>query len=182
LYAPACFKSINLYFEDESRFGLHTKYGRGLAAKGVQPVCTFQQVFKSNYLFGAFSPITGEKFLLELPHCSGETFQEFLNSFSQINPTEYKIMVLDNGAFHKAKSLKIPSNIKLLFLPPYSPELNPAEKMWKHIKRKFTNKHFEDLEAISLFFTEAIKTITTDLVKSTCRYAYIFPDDFWSVI
>ena len=52
-------------------------------------------------------------------------------------------MVLDNGAFHKAKSLKIPDNIFLLFLPPYSPELNPAEKYGKHIKRKFTNKHFK---------------------------------------
>ena len=39
-------------------------------------------------------------------------------------------MVLDNGAFHKAKKLEIPDNIKLVFLPPYSPEMNPAEKMW----------------------------------------------------
>ena len=45
-----------------------------------------------------------------------------------------------NGAFHKAKKLKIPENIELLFLPPYSPELNPAEKMWAKFKRAFTNK------------------------------------------
>jgi transposase len=49
--------------------------------------------------------------------------------FSEYNKEEYKIIVLDNGAFHKAKKLIIPDNIALLFLPPYSPELNPAEKL-----------------------------------------------------
>ncbi|MFN8332006.1 MAG: IS630 family transposase [Saprospiraceae bacterium] len=128
------FESINLYFEDESRFGLHTKYGRGLTAKGVQPVCTFQQVFQFTYLFGAFSPITGDKFLLEMPFCNSDTFQLYLDQFCETKPREFKIIVLDNGAFHKAKNLTIPPNIALLFLPPYSPELNPAEKIWKTIK------------------------------------------------
>lgn len=100
------------------------------------------QVFEYTYLFGAFSPITGNQFQLEMP-CK----------CPQI-PDEYKIIVLDNGAFHKAKGLKIPDNIFLLFLPPYSPELNPAEKIWQHIKRKFTNKHFKSLKEISEFFTD----------------------------
>jgi hypothetical protein len=106
---------------------LHTKSGRGLAAKGVQPVCTFQQVFEYTYLFGAFSPVTGVQFLLEMPCCNSDMFQIFLDQFAKIDPKEYKIIVLDNGAFHKAKMLKIPHNIALLFLPPYAPELNPAD-------------------------------------------------------
>ena len=175
------YKSINLYFEDESRFGLHTKYGRGLAARGVQPVCNFQQVFKSTYLFGAFSPITGDKFLLEMPFCNADTFQQYLYSFSELNSEEFKIMVLDNGAFHKAKNLIIPKNIALLFLPPYSPELNPAEKIWKHLKRKFTNKHFSSLEQISEFFTETLSKMDQNLIISTCAYKYIFFDHFWSI-
>ena len=60
-------------------------------------------------------------------------------------------MVLDNGAFHKAKTLKIPDNIGLIFLPPYSPELNPAENIWAMLKRKFTNKFFKPLEEVSEF-------------------------------
>ncbi|MDI9320986.1 MAG: transposase, partial [Phycisphaerales bacterium] len=44
-------------------------------------------------------------------------------------PKEFKIIILDNGAFHKAKTLQVPSNMYLLFLPPYSPELNPAEPL-----------------------------------------------------
>jgi transposase len=85
-------------------------------------------------VFGAFSPITGDSLLLELPHCNADTFQIFLDKLSDTNPDEYKIVVLDNGAFHHAKRLKIPENITLLFLPPYSPELNPAEKYGQNIK------------------------------------------------
>jgi transposase len=93
-------------------------------------------VFISTYLFGAFSPITGDHFLLEMPLCNGDTFQIFLDQFSNVNPTELKLVVLDNGAFHKAKTLLIPQNIILIFLPPYSPELNPAEKIWQKFKIK----------------------------------------------
>ena len=116
-----------------------------------------------------------------MPYCNADAFQIFLDQFSLIQPEEFKIMVLDNGAFHKAKSLKIPSNIALLFLPPYSPELNPAEKIWQHIKRKFTNKHFNNLSEISEFFTQTINNISESMVKSICGYSYICLDTFWSV-
>ena len=80
---------------------MFTKNGKALSAKGVKPICPFQQVFKSTYLFGAFSPVNGNKFLLEMPFCNTDTFQSFLNEFSEYEPEEFKIMVLDNGAFHK---------------------------------------------------------------------------------
>ncbi len=89
-------------------------------------------------------------------------------------------MILDNGAFHKAKSLIIPDNIALLFLPPYSPELNPAEKIWRHIKRKFTNRIFKSLDELSAFITEAITRLSANTVKSTCAFDYIFQHHFWS--
>ncbi len=72
---------IDLFFEDESRFGLFTRNGRSLTAKGVKPICSFQQVFKSSYLFGAFSPITGASFMLEMPQCNTANFQVFLDEF-----------------------------------------------------------------------------------------------------
>ncbi len=70
------------------------------------------------------------------------------------HPTEYKIIVLDNGAFHKAKALKISENIALLFFPPYSPELNHAENIWSTIKRMYTNKLHYTLDQVSDFITE----------------------------
>ena len=77
--------------------------------------------------------------LMEFPECNADIFRLFLNEVANENPKTLIIMVLDNAPFHKAKKLKIPDNIKLLFLPPYYPELNPAEKMWARFKRAFTN-------------------------------------------
>jgi transposase len=160
---------------------LFTRAGRTLTAKGVKPICKFQQVFLSTYLFGAFSPITGDSFLLEMPFCNGAAFQIFLDQFSLQNEQELKLMVLDNGAFHKAKVLKIPDNIILIFLPPYSPELNPAEKIWAKFKRQFTNEFFKTISELEEFVCSISNTLTSTEVKSTCGYRYIFSDQFWSV-
>jgi transposase len=119
--------------------------------------------------------------MLELPKCSSETFQVFLDEFSKQNPSELKVIVLDNGAFHKAKVLVIPKNIMLIFLPPYSPELNPAEKMWQTIKRNFTNKFFSTLDELSLFITESTTKITHNIVKSTCAFGYVFAGSYWAM-
>jgi transposase len=170
-----------LYFEDESRFGLFTRNGKALTAKGVKPICPFHQVFQTLYLFGAFSPINGDKFVLELPNCDSSNFQIFLNEFANQNPNEFKVIVLDNGAFHKSKSLIIPENIGLIFLPPYSPELNPAENIWAFFKRKYTNKFHKSLDEVSSFISDTIKSLTSETVKSTCGFKYVFQNLFWTV-
>ena len=171
-----------MYFQDESRFGLFTKNGKALTAKGIKPICPFQQVFQSLYLFGTFSPIDGSKFLLELPFCNGSNFQLFLEEFSKQNPKELKIMVLDNGAFHKVKSLIIPENIILIFLPPYSPELNPAEKIWAKFKRDFTNRVFENIDLLSKYVCGLAKDLNKEEVISICSYEYIISAIYWTII
>jgi transposase len=174
------FKSVNLFFQDESRFGMFTRNGKALTANGIKPICPFHQVFQSTYLFGAFSPLNGESLLLKLPNCNTENFQHFLKKMSEQNPEEFKIMVLDNGAFHKAKHLIIPENIALLFLPPYSPELNPAEKIWACFKRKFTNLFHNSLEEVKDFLDETTKSLTPEMVISICSFEYIKINEFWT--
>ncbi|MBK8444972.1 MAG: transposase [Sphingobacteriales bacterium] len=114
------YKTVNLYFQDESRFGMFTRNGKILTSKGIKPICPYHQVFKSTYLFGSFSPLDGDNFLMEMSLCNAQTFQVYLNELSKHRPSEYKILVLDNAAFHKAKKLNIPENIGMIFLPPYS--------------------------------------------------------------
>lgn len=147
----------------------------------MKPICPFQQVFKSTYLFGAFSPLNGDKFLLELPNCNAQTFQIYLDEFSLQNQAEFKIIVLDNGAFHKALTLEIPENIALIFLPPYSPELNPAEKVWAVIKRKFTNTLHKSLEELSDFIASATKELTASKIKTITNYEYISAELNWTI-
>jgi transposase len=97
-------------------------------------------------------------------------------------PNQLNIVVLDNGAFHKAKCLVIPDNIILIFLPPYSPELNPAESVWRELKRPFCNKVFKDLDQLSDFLITIIQKLNTTIVKSICAFNYIFSGSFWTDI
>lgn len=167
------FKSFNLYVQDESRFGLFTRNGKALTALGVKPICTYQNVFKSTYIFGAFSPYNGDSLVMELPYCNGNNFQIFLNELSNKNPTEYKVVLLDNGRFHKGKNLVIPNNIKLVFLPPYSPELNPAELVWLNMKREITNKVYKTMEELKIKINQIVNELLTEaFIKKLCCFDY----------
>lgn len=173
--APEKFTHFNLYVQDQSRFGLFTRNGRALTAKGVKPICTYQNIFKSTYIFGAFSPINGDSLVMELPYCNGDNFQIFLNELSNKNTTEFKVTILDNGAFHKGKSLIIPQNIALIFLPPYCPELNPAELVWLNMKRKTTNKMYKTIDELKLKLDEIVKELITEkFIKNLCSFDYFF--------
>lgn len=161
--------------QDESRFGLFTRNGRALTAKGVKPICTYQNIFKSTYIFGAFSPLNGDSLVMELPYCNGDNFQIFLNELSSKNAAEFKVIVLDNGAFHKGKSLVIPQNIALIFLPPYSPELNPAELVWLNMKRRTTNKVYKTTQELKIKLDEIVKELITEkFIKNLCSFNYFF--------
>ena len=158
---------------DESRFGLLTLAHKALTARGVKPLCRFQHRFETTYLYGAFSPITGEHFLLELPTCNSDCFQVFLTEFSKVEPEEFKILLLDNAAFHKAKDLSVPANMYLLFLPPYAPELNPAEKVWWKLKRELKNCCFKTIEHLQEVMSTAIeKLVSIPTIKHLCGYSY----------
>jgi transposase len=170
-----------LYFQDESRFGLFTRNGKSITARGVKPIVKFHQVFKSTYLYGAFSPITGDDFLMEFPYCNGDCFQIFIDEFSKQDNDEYKIIILDNAAFHKLKKLKLPNNICLIFQPPYSPELNPAEKIWAKFKRAFTNNIYYNLNQISDFINAEVEKLNKSIVKSICGFEYVFVDSYWTI-
>jgi transposase len=131
-------------------------------------------------LFGAFSPITGDHFELELPHCNTGTFQLFLDEFSQTSPEEFKILLLDNGRFHKGNDLIVPKNICLLFIPPYSPELNPAEKIWWKMKRDFSGKLYKTLDNVSEFIKNQVGMLQNSHVKSICSFDYIVSCPVWT--
>jgi transposase len=68
----------------------------------------------------------------------------------------------------------------LIFQPPYSPELNPAEQIWAWYKREFTNKVFDSIPKVVDFITEKTKQLSANMVKSIARYEYIFLD-YWTI-
>lgn len=115
-----------------------------------------------------------------MPHCNSANFQIFLDGFSAQQSEELIIIVADNGAFHKAKCLVIPENIIIIFLPPYSPELNPAEKIWAKFKRDFTNRLFKTLDQLDDYVCKLATSITSSEIKSICSFNYVFENTFWT--
>ena len=122
------FKSFNLYFQDESRFGLKTHIGRCLTARGVKPIVKYQHAFKNTYLYGSFSPINGDSFVYEIEGTTSEIFHKYITEFSKYKSNELKIIIIDNAGFHSLSKYDIPKNIVFVRIPPYSPELNHSEK------------------------------------------------------
>lgn len=160
------FKSINLYFQDESRFGLLTHIGRCLTAKGVRPVVGYQHRFATTYLYGSYSPIDGSSFVWEINGTTSEIFKEYLNAFSKEKPEEYKIVIIDNARFHSIKDGEVPENIYLLNIPPYTPELNPCEQVWQHIKARYKNQLFESMQDLKQWLWETVVGMQPSTIKS----------------
>ncbi len=163
------YTSANLYFQDESRFGLMTHIGRCLTSKGVKPIVKYKHAFKNTYLYGAFSPIDGDAFVYEIEGTTSEIFYKYLLQLSEHRPNELKIVIVDNAGFHRLNQFnyQIPDNIKLVRIPPYSPELNPSEKIWAYIKQYYKNIFFESLDQIKQWLSNFIKQkLNEQVVKS----------------
>ena len=83
------------------------------------------------------------------------------------------IVQVDNGAFHKAKSLRIPDNIILLFQPAYCPELNPIERLWQHLKKDLRWDLFKDITQLQTRVDELLNELTDETVASISGYSFI---------
>jgi DDE superfamily endonuclease len=130
-------KPIQPWTMGERRFGLKTVRRRRITLKGCKPVMPIQDQCENTYLFGAFAPSSGNAVYWELPFLNAETFEAFLREFAADEQTQatYNVLLVDNALAHHAKTITIPSNVALIFLPPYSPERSPAERVWEYIKR-----------------------------------------------
>ena len=126
--------NAKLYFFDEARFGTHSKLGHSWFVKGSRTQVKVSLGFQNFYLYSAVSPQDGEDITFLMPKVNAECLNVFLTQVSLHLGEQEAILVLDGAGWHKAKDLNIPSNINLIFLPPYSPELNPVERLWAYIK------------------------------------------------
>lgn len=165
---------MNLYFQDEARFGMMTHLGKYLTASGIKPIVSYQHVFKTTYLYASYSPINGDSFVWEINGVDTIIFEAYLKEFSKYKPKEYKIVVIDNAGFHSTKNIEVPENIFLLRIPPYTPELNPCEQVWQYIKNRYRNQRFESMENLRDWLHQTINKMTSETIKSiTGNHHYI---------
>ena len=128
--------------------------------------------FDNFYLYGAVEPTTGASFFLELPYLNSRAFQRWLDGFAAAFPASLNILVLDNGAGHKAKAVCWPSNVVPVFLPPYSPELNPIERLWRDLKDKLADVPTQTIAELSDAMCSIIQHYSPTTLQSLTSFAY----------
>ena len=114
---------------------------------------------------------------LVLPRADSEAMSIFLKEISLRHQEEHIVMFMDQAGWHTSKTLTIPANMELAFLPPYSPELNPQEQIWDELREKFfANKTFKTLDAVMDKAVEALQLLERlpDKIKSIAHRAWIF--------
>lgn len=90
----------------------------------------------------------------------------FLQEVARRHPEEFVLMALDGAGWHRATRLVVPPQLHLIYLPPYGPELNPAEHLWDEIREKwFPNLLFHDLSAVEDVLEDALRTLEKDPVR-----------------
>lgn len=161
-----CSGNVRFFCGDETRVGLKTLGGRKITAKGIKPIGSVQWQFKATYIYGIVEPKTGEHFFFEFSHLNTDCFEVFLNLVSQQFKDDLLIIQLDNGRFHKAKRLKVPNNIILVFQPPYCPELNPIEQVWQYLKRRLRWSLPTTLDQLHQQLQERLEALTPEVVAS----------------
>jgi len=164
---------IKIFSYDETRLGLITSLGKRITLPGVRPVGQIQRVYENYYIYGATEVSCGESLFLEFPNTDTDCFQCFLGEFSEVFSNSMNIMLIDNAGIHKAKRLIVPENIRLIFLPAYSPELNPIERFWQYIKQDIKGEIFSDLAEMKNYIADILKKCSKKTIASITGFPYI---------
>ena len=153
-------------FEDEARFGRISEPHRCWAPAGVRPSVPVQIVREYEYAYAAVSPQDGVLDTLVLPQVNTEAMGVFLAEVARRHADEFILMVLDGAGWHRAKRLPIPANMRLVPLPPWSPQLNPAEHVWDDLREKhFANRRFETMDQLDAQLVTGLAVLEADLPR-----------------
>ena len=166
-------RPVRVFSQDDSRFGLLTVRHRRLTARGVQPIGAVQHVFAWFYVYGAVEPTTGDRCFLELPYLNAEMFQRFVNAFAQAFPDSLNILLLDNSGAHTSLQLTLPENVRCVFLPPYCPELNPIERVWRDLKDALAWIHFPTLDAQQDYLATLLQAYEAATLQALTGFTYL---------
>lgn len=169
-------RALRLFFEDEARIGLHLPRYRRLTGRGVAPRQPFEPLYEWYWLYGAVEPATGEGHFWELPALDAECFSLYLSKLSEAYADTLNVVVLDNAPAHVAAAVVVPENVVLLPLPPYCPELNPAERLWLYVRRRidvFDERVRTTLSGLREHVAGIIRSLTPEQITSLTGYSYI---------
>jgi len=170
-------KEVRTYFQDEARFGQKGTITRVWARRGSRPRAVRQTGFTSLYVLAAVCAATGSVSASIMPVLNTEVVNLFLEQFARELPAGvHAVLIWDGAGFHTGSDVVVPSNVSLIQLPPYSPELNPVENLWHYLRaHHWSNRPYRDYDELQ---EEAVRSMCavcedTETIKTVCNAPYI---------
>jgi len=147
------------------------------AERGTRPTAPKQTAYANLHVLTAVCPASGRAEGLVSPRLSASVVQTFLDGLSATIPAgTHVLLVWDGAGYHVAKSLRAPGNLTLVALPPYSPELNPVERLWLYLRQHhWSNRVYEDVDALEEAAVSGWRAVCLrrEKVRTVCRCEYL---------
>lgn len=169
-------RPVLLLAQDEGRFGRISDARRAWAPLGMRPQAARQIIRSYLYVFTAVCPALGKMTSLILPMANTEMMNIFLGQVSEDFPEHFLLMLVDQAGWHLSHNLRLPDNIRLIPLPPGSPELNPVEHIWEELREKhFANKPLKSLDEVEDTLCLGLNglAINPDKLRSMTNFPYL---------
>jgi transposase len=166
---------LEWWFQDEARIGQQGALTTVWAQTGSRPQRVRQTEYEWVYVYAAVNAVTGASSAMLAPTVNTAYMNAHLAFISaQVAAGSHAILVLDQAGWHVAKALEVPANITLLHLPPYSPELNPVERVWAYLRSHYmSNRVFKDYDELFEVTGAAWNRLEPERLKSICHTAWI---------
>jgi len=168
-------QEVEVWFQDEARIGQQGTLTRLRATRGSQPTAVRQTEYEWVHLFASINAQTGESAALVSPAVNTAYMNAHLDHISrQVGRDRHATLVLDCAGWHMAKALKVPANITLFHLPPYSPELNAAERVWAYLRQHYlSNRIFRDYDELFDQTISAWNRLSQERLRSPCATCWV---------
>ncbi|NEO69710.1 IS630 family transposase [Moorena sp. SIO3H5] len=172
---------IEVWFFDEHRVGLKPIIKKIWAPIGERPTAVVHHRYEWLYVYGFVEPKTGKTLCYLIPRVNNQWLSLVYQAFAEdvgVNPEKIIILVEDNAGWHRSQKVKIPEGIIVKFLPPYSPELQPAERLWSLIDEPLVNESFKTIDEIEerlVTRCQLLHTMTSE-IKNLTNYHWLTYD------
>jgi transposase len=145
--------------------------------RGSRPRALRQTKYEWLYVIGAVCPQTGQSVGLLSPTINTDMMSSFFEQFAtEVSSNIHVVIVWDQAGFHTSKNLKIPDNVTIVPLPPYSPEQNPVENLWHYLRSHYwSNRIYADYDALRIAAVDAWQQVCLEpaMLRSICHCTYI---------
>jgi transposase len=158
------------------RYGLISNFRRSWSKVGERTIIDSQQSYENHYLFSAVAPLSGKSFhLSRIDGFDSEATHVFLLELKKQYPDETVVLVWDNAPCHRPKIHREMPGLIILFLPPYSPELNPTERFFEELRKATANRIWKTIEEQEVAIEKKLCALTDDVerMKQLTGYKWI---------